>query len=237
MSVGRCTGCGEEAFVGPLQGSAGGRMVCVQCVTEYDQRRAAEKRKHQRRIDAFGFGANEAGDDEFYLELLEDAIRLTHPDRHPEERRALAQRVTAELLALRPFVKPRPKQIVSRDASPKGAPRYLVQTVTLDDSSEVSQAREAAEASRTSFPCKLCRGELPGNYCNACQLVWHLNHLFQRAKTNAAARARRARKKMYQRPQHCVGCGLEFKARKDKKYCTHSCRQQAYRNRLVRVSA
>lgn len=31
--------------------------------------------------------------------LLRDLIRLTHPDRHPQERRPLANRVTAELLA------------------------------------------------------------------------------------------------------------------------------------------
>jgi hypothetical protein len=38
------------------------------------------------------------------IELLEDAIALAHPDRHPAERAARANRVTAQLLALRPHV-------------------------------------------------------------------------------------------------------------------------------------
>lgn len=39
-------------------------------------------------------------------DLLEDTIALCHPDRHPSERAARAGRVTAQLLALRPHVKP-----------------------------------------------------------------------------------------------------------------------------------
>jgi hypothetical protein len=38
------------------------------------------------------------------IELLEDAIALAHPDRHPVERADRANRVTAQLLALRPHV-------------------------------------------------------------------------------------------------------------------------------------
>jgi hypothetical protein len=41
-------------------------------------------------------------------ELLTETIQLTHPDCHPPERRELAQRVTARLLALKPFVFPAP---------------------------------------------------------------------------------------------------------------------------------
>jgi hypothetical protein len=33
-------------------------------------------------------------------DLLRDAVKLTHPDRHPPERQALANRVTAALLDL-----------------------------------------------------------------------------------------------------------------------------------------
>jgi hypothetical protein len=39
---------------------------------------------------------------EIPLQLLEDAISLVHPDKHPAERAARANRVTADLLALRP---------------------------------------------------------------------------------------------------------------------------------------
>jgi hypothetical protein len=40
-------------------------------------------------------------------ELLDDAVRLTHPDCHPPERQELAKRVTQELLALKPFAFPK----------------------------------------------------------------------------------------------------------------------------------
>jgi hypothetical protein len=43
---------------------------------------------------------------ELSRELLEDVIGLVHPDRHPAERSARATRVTADLLALRPHIKP-----------------------------------------------------------------------------------------------------------------------------------
>jgi hypothetical protein len=43
-------------------------------------------------------------------ELIEDAIILTHPDKHPEERAVRANRVTAELLALRQHARPRAEE-------------------------------------------------------------------------------------------------------------------------------
>jgi hypothetical protein len=49
------------------------------------------------------------------LELLEDAIALAHPDRHPPERAARAGRVTAELLALRAYIKPKCDEMVVGD--------------------------------------------------------------------------------------------------------------------------
>jgi hypothetical protein len=42
---------------------------------------------------------------EIPLQLLEDVIGLVHPDKHPAERAAKANRVTADLLALRPAVR------------------------------------------------------------------------------------------------------------------------------------
>lgn len=43
---------------------------------------------------------------ELTSELLEAAVTLTHPDRHAPERAGKAGRVTAGLLALRPYVRP-----------------------------------------------------------------------------------------------------------------------------------
>jgi hypothetical protein len=56
---------------------------------------------------------------ELTSELLADAIRLAHPDQHPPERRELAQRVTAGLLALQPFVFPAPKPKPAQPAAPE----------------------------------------------------------------------------------------------------------------------
>ena len=68
--------------------------------------------------DADTIGA-EIGD--ITSELLEDVLKLCHPDKHPAERKQLADRVTQELLALKPFVfpapKPRPEPPEPRDGS------------------------------------------------------------------------------------------------------------------------
>ena len=54
-------------------------------------------------------------------ELLADALRLTHPDRHPPERRELAERVTKGLLQLQPFVFPAPTPEQAEPEKPEQA--------------------------------------------------------------------------------------------------------------------
>ena len=66
----------------------------------------------KRLLDPLGYGADSIGAEvgDITAELLQDTLQLTHPDRHPPERQELAKRVTAELLALKPFVFPAPKK-------------------------------------------------------------------------------------------------------------------------------
>jgi hypothetical protein len=68
------------------------------------------------------------------IELLEDAIALAHPDRHPAERADRANRVTSQLLALR--------QHVARQSSSPDEPRIplWVTSLTLNASGLVVAA-------------------------------------------------------------------------------------------------
>jgi hypothetical protein len=76
---------------------------------------------HEAFIDPLGYLADTAktADETILLtsEILADALRLTHPDAHPLERRELANRVTQQLLVLKPFVFPavKPKPMVPRE--------------------------------------------------------------------------------------------------------------------------
>ena len=159
MSTGTCTKCGKHRYVEPLHGPKGGPLMCFLCSgawhAEYGRRNRAGnvlikamraygeaggnlfKDLEEMRLVAMGIALPgyeaEAGKVvevvDITSELLADALQLTHPDRHPPERRELAQRVTQELLALKPFVFPAPK--------PKPAPPKR----TSDASSNSPRAR------------------------------------------------------------------------------------------------
>jgi hypothetical protein len=92
-------------------------------------------------------------------ELLDDVIRLTHPDCHPPERQELAKRVTQQLLALKPFVFPAPK--------PK--PKPIVPPPPRNESLNTGAAgfKEALQKAATSYPCKECKSTIPYYYCTA----------------------------------------------------------------------
>ena len=53
-----------------------------------------------------GHGFKEPG--ELYIELLPDAIKMTHSDPHPPGRPDFAERVTADLLELKAYLVPKP---------------------------------------------------------------------------------------------------------------------------------
>ena len=90
-------------------------------------------------------------------ELLADTIQLTHPDRHPPERREMAKRVTQELLALQPFVFPAPKPKPARPVTP---PR---------NGSDGGRRETTPKPSQPAYPCELCAGSVPYFYCNPCK--------------------------------------------------------------------
>jgi hypothetical protein len=151
----KCTSCGEgPLFLSPLHGEKGGPLMCVQCRLEWDQEDRKERKQKANLLEGFGFRVDRSVRDDDYcvltLELLDEAIALTHPDRHPPERRAQAERVTAELLALRPFTlpkpEPEPEPVVREPPSPLLPP--------------------------PDFPCETCFVTIPMYYCDACREIW-----------------------------------------------------------------
>jgi hypothetical protein len=201
-------------MVGPLHGDRGGPIVCVNCGLQIFAKLRAAREQRQKFIGGLGFGPASAADTELSLELLEEALRLTHPDRHPPERAASAHRVTAQLLALRPHVKPRAVATPTRDASVVVAPRDTREAVTP----------------RETFPCAACRETLPLYYCDDCNEKWGERKKCERDALNAKARERRARRKLLEPSMRCITCAVEYRGRRrDSKYCSAACRQRQYR--------
>jgi hypothetical protein len=157
-------------------------------------------------------------------ELLTDTIQLTHPDRHPAERRDLAHRVTEELLRLRPFTFPAPK------------PDPPVVPPDTRDGSEVAPPVHHKEPSRSTYPCETCADTIPHFYCDECKREWEMRQRKEWERDNAKRRAqyarRRDRRRRGMRPVTCLGCAAAVTSRrKDAKYCSHACRQRVYRGR------
>jgi hypothetical protein len=110
-------------------------------------------------------------------ELLDAAVALTHPDRHPADRKAEATRVTQELLKLRPFVFPAPEPPKPRDTSIKDPP-----PVSSDPS------LDEALKSVFAYPCADCRDEVPLFYCDQCKAEYNKREQDARDKKNAHQR-------------------------------------------------
>ena len=91
------------------------------------------------------------------LELLDDTIRLTHPDCHPPERQELAKRVTQQFLALKPFTFPAPK------------PKPIVTSPCNASSKGPGETSKEPLRKATSYPCKECKSTIPYYYCTACR--------------------------------------------------------------------
>jgi hypothetical protein len=163
-------------------------------------------------------------------ELLTDALRLTHPDVHPHERRELATRVTRELNALAPYVFPAPKPnpVPTPDPTaftPRARPATLVQDT---------------EPAAPPYPCAVCKNDVPYYYCRPCRAEYERRQEAtlekERQKQRAWYRARKARalarrRALGQLPR-CAACHKPFEPkRKDSKYCRPACRQAAHRHR------
>jgi hypothetical protein len=156
-------------------------------------------------------------------ELLADAVRLTHPDAQPPERRELANRVTQELLALQPFTFPAPNQKPVTPYEPSREThltKYRSETLT--------------EPSGSRYPCADCAPTVPLFYCTACRAEWERRCQVERERERPKQREwyarRKARLAMGKRPNSCAACGNEVRGkRKDARFCSAACRQKAHR--------
>jgi hypothetical protein len=154
-------------------------------------------------------------------ELLEEAVTLTHPDRHPPERQELASRVTADLLALRAFVKPKPSPPVVETPKRK---------LPVDGNAEPSrQPRNGLLASPCPRGCR--RSLMVRDYCDDCRAWWEEKRRKERAEAAEYQREYRRRQRAARFPIECQVCGATFKGRRDALYCSPACRQKAYRHR------
>lgn len=223
MTVGVCRRCGKRALIGPLHGAKGGMVVCIPCGLEIhedieqDKPRAFRTKKRQAVID---------DEKMLYLDLLEAAIRLTHPDRHPPERHDLAQEVTTRLLALKPWTLSKPPP---RDYE-KEAKRYAPKA------REHFGERNGSEQDDTRRLDDLlqhpCVWTIPLYWCDECRAVREAGLEADRQRRNARQRQLRKWQRNRRPPAVCVVCESTFKGRReDAKYCSAACRQRAHRRR------
>jgi hypothetical protein len=179
-------------------------------------------------LDPLGYMADAINTDgestDLTSELLDDAIRLTHPDCRPPERQELAKSVTQKLLALKPFAFPAPAPR-PRDDSVKGF------NETFKDALQAIAA----------YPCKECKSTIPVYYCTPCRAEYDKRYKIERDHLNAKQREqyarRKARKAWRNLKTGCAACGAEFKGkRKDAKFCSSACRQKNHRTKTPEPS-
>lgn len=256
---GYCAMCEKHDYVGPLHGERGGPRCCLLCIGKWDAEHNPRRRARRGAIKAlkayestggrlFGkdfdqlklvasgyFSDNDVSDDfkDLTSELLTAILALTHPDRHPPERKDEAQRVTQELLALKPFVFPAPE--------PEPPPK------PSDACSNPTQI-DLNKPSRPDYPCEDCRGEVPSFYCDPCKAQWEKEQAEkrkreerERKRKNKRQRERYREHKKYHalraKPTVCATCSETFKSKRaDAKFCSAACRQRAYVKREGNLS-
>jgi hypothetical protein len=250
--VGPCAKCGEHGYVMPLHDERGGPLFCFMCAGAWHAEHGPLRRtrrvvvKALRAYDKAGGKLYGEQFDELKLaaggmfvvhqvdtsgadfadltsELLQATIALTHPDKHPPERKAEANRVTQELQALKPFVFPTP------EPEPPPEPR----------DASFNDAMDALNEPSRSFPCEDCRDALPSEYCDPCKAQHEkkceeeaAQEEKERQKINARQRELYSiRKEQWleaSEPIECATCGETFEPkRRDAKYCSAACRQRA----------
>jgi hypothetical protein len=227
----RCRGgptSNPPLFLAPLHGEKGGPLMCIPCRLQWDHENAKDLQRcseWKRELHGAGGGFNAILGRKFTyltLELLHDAIALTHPDRHPPERAEEAQRVTAELLELKPYTPPKPK--------PPPPPPPV--TDNRPSASGISQ-----KPLRIDYPCATCFLTVPYYYCDACRKKWdeikqrERDHRKKVQKRYRERRKERRKLRLY-RPCEAAGCDKHFwPRRKDSRYCSSKCRQRQHRAR------
>ncbi|MCZ6604845.1 MAG: hypothetical protein O7A03_06835 [Alphaproteobacteria bacterium] len=254
--IARCTKCGEHTYLRPLHDAKGGPLLCPICAGKWHakhnhtrkwERIIVKAMKHYQRaggrwsdfdrmklsVAAADLGFTLAGSEantigteigDITTELLTDAISLTHPDRHPPEREELARRVTQELVDLKPFAFPAPKPEPATAPPPRNG----------KDKGHSADTIEPLH--KPDYPCELCIDEVFYNYCTACRADWEKRLAAKQERERERRRRwyanRRQRQIASRLPTKCAVCGEKFKAkRKDARYCSNVCRQQAHRQR------
>jgi hypothetical protein len=155
-------------------------------------------------------------------ELLTATLALTHPDKHPPELKAEANRVTQELLALKPFVFPAP-------ALPAPAPKK-----PKPDSDELDLS--SLKNFRQTYPCEACRDAVTFDYCDTCRAEYEKREREESEKRTKKQRAEyklRRKLALAEREQRkCATCGMKFRvSRTDARYCSNPCRLRAHRKK------
>ena len=117
-------------------------------------------------------------------ELLEATIALTHPDKHPAERKAEANRVTQELQALQAIRVPG-----TAAESHRQSRVTFVQMIYGDDLSKPSQP---------AYPCEDCRDAIPMTTATPARR----NTTRKRQEETSARKRRRERKNARQRERY-----------------------------------
>ena len=257
-TVAACTKCGSHTYVSPLHDDRGGPLFCFMCAgawhAEHAPRRRArrvlikalkayetaggnvfDKDFDQLKVAATGFfyfrNADRVGDDfsDLTSELLAATIALTHPDKHPTERKAEATRVTQELQALKPFVFPAP------EPEPPPKPGDALFDTSLDKLNKPSQP---------DYPCDDCEFALPMDYCDSCKAQHEKKWQEENEREDKERQRKNARQREYYQINKavresiaCAMCGDEFESkRSDAVYCSAACRQRAYVKRDGKVS-
>ena len=227
-----CTMCGKHDYCRSLHGDKGGPMYCLMCFGkwhgEHGRRRkwgrivmraiaayleAGGKRDDIEKLtvavggifDSLGYGIVADEDaPELTSQLLTRAISLTHPDKHPPERRELAASVTGELTALQPFVFPAPKKEPPEPSKPRKA------AATIKNPFEHSKVGP-------SYPCSDCADAFTSDYCDACRAEYERREqqeFEQRTKKQRAQYARRRQEQLAGRPPPVCVRGKEFKSKR-----------------------
>jgi hypothetical protein len=252
---GCCSMCGRHEYLRPLHGERGGPMCCLVCIGKWDAEHVPLQRARRvliRALQAYqATGGKLYGDDfdtmklsikshrlhravalddfkDMTSELLTATLALTHPDRHPLERQAEAQRVTQELTALQPFVFPAP------------APEPLPPS---REKSERDVIRWDAFDKLFTYPCEDCRDTIPLYYCDSCKVEhekrWQAENEQDAEKQRQLTKKQRERyarrRALNKKPQKlcACGCGKVVKSKRDDaRFHDDSCRQRAHRKKL-----
>jgi hypothetical protein len=260
-SVAPCRQCGSNTYVEPLHGERGGPPYCPICAgawhAEHGRKRRAARvvikalrgydeaagSLYGKDFDVLKLAAGSlpiydadarAAPDGFRdltTELLAATLALVHPDKHPPEMKAEANRITQELLALKPFVFP------AREPEKPIPPTPKTEKADLDlDLSGVGDV-----VKKGFYLCEDCRDAVPYEYCNACRAEWEKREREESEKQAAIQRAEYKRRREWELAarelRKCKTCGIKFKRpRTDALYCSDTCRQRAHRKRRALVT-